>query len=112
MSKNKAKRPVGRPRRTVNDLPGNWKDIVMDCGQEGGSAVAMRCLLSIGESVWGTLLEDSAESRRTIKNAQALCQGWCEKQGSSMAAGKADGDATVLIFNMKNRFSWSALQYV
>lgn len=110
MSRGKTTRPVGRPRTTVNDLPDNWKDIVMDCGQEGGSAVEMRCLLGIGESAWGTLLEDSEDFRRTVKNAQALCQVWWEKQGRSMAAGKADGNATVWIFNMKNRFGWSDRQ--
>jgi len=35
----KMTRPVGRPRTTVEDLPKDWKQIIMDCGQEGGSAV-------------------------------------------------------------------------
>ena len=33
------KRPVGRPRTTVDDLPQDWEQIIMDCGQEEGSAV-------------------------------------------------------------------------
>ena len=99
------KRPVGRPRTTVDDLPQDWKQIIMDCGQEGGSAVEMRCLLALGESAWGTLLEDSADFRRTVKSGQDLCQVWWERQGRKMTTG-ADGNATVWIFNMKNRFSW------
>ena len=83
----------------------------MDCGQEGGSAVEVRCLLGIGESGYGTLLEDSAEFRRTVKRAQDLCQVWWERQGRYMATG-ADGNATVWIFNMKNRFSWHDKQHV
>ena len=100
-----AKRPVGRPRTTVDDLPDDWKDIVIDCGQEGGSEVEMRCLLGIGDSAWYTLMEDSDDFRRTIKQARALCEVWWERQGRKMAAG-ADGNATVWIFNMKNRFRW------
>lgn len=101
----KVKRPVGRPRTTVDDLPEGWKQSIMDCGQEGGSAVEMRCLLGIGESAWGTLLEDSEEFRRTVKSAQDLCKVWWERTGRGMATG-ADGNATVWIFNMKNRFGW------
>lgn len=76
-----------------------------DCGQEGGSAVEARCLLGIGTSAWETLLEDSDDFRATEKERQALCEVWWERQGRKMAAG-AQGNATVWIFNMKNRFGW------
>lgn len=99
------KRPVGRPRTTVNDLPPDWAETLIDCGQSGGSAVEMRCMIGIGESAWGTLLEDSDDFRRTVKRAQALCEVWWERRGREMAAGD-DGNATVWIFNMKNRFKW------
>jgi hypothetical protein len=99
------KRPVGRPRTTVEDLPQDWKQIIMDCGQEGGSAVEMQCMVGVARSAWETLLEDSEDFRSTVKSAQALCQVWWERQGRKMTTG-ADGNATVWIFNMKNRFSW------
>jgi len=107
----KGKRQVGRPRTTINDLPKDWKQLVLDCGQEGGSAVEMRCLLGIGESAWGTLLEDSEDFRRTVKQAQDLCNVWWERQGRRMATG-ADGNATVWVFNMKNRFGWHDKQHL
>ena len=84
MSDNVEKRPIGRPRTTVDDLPQDWEQIIMDCGQEGGSAVEVRCLLGIGESGYGTLMKDSAEFRRTVKRAQDLCQVWWERQGRKM----------------------------
>lgn len=105
------KRPVGRPRTTVKDLPPNWKDLMIDCGQEGGSAVEARCLLGIGESAWETLLEDSEEFRGTEKQRQALCEVWWERRGRKMAEGD-DGNATVWIFNMKNRFGWRDKQEI
>jgi hypothetical protein len=100
-----AKRKVGRPRTTTDDLPPNWKEIMRDVGQDGGSAVEARCLLGIAETAWNTLLEDSEEFRRTEKERQALCEIWWERRGREMAMG-SDGNATVWIFNMKNRFGW------
>lgn len=105
------RRKVGRPRTTVDDLPKGWKQLVMDCGQEGGSAVEMRCLLGIGQTAWETLLADSEEFRVTVKEAQALCEVWWERRGREMAMGK-DGNATVWIFNMKNRFGWRDKQEI
>ena len=40
-----------------------------------------------------------------------MCQVWWERQGRKMTTG-ADGNATVWIFNMKNRFSWHDKQQV
>lgn len=105
------KRPVGRPRTTLDDLPEGWHQIMLDCGQEGGSAVEARCLLGIGMSAWETLIEDFAEFRETEKTRKALCAVWWERQGRRMATG-ADGNATVWIFNMKNRFGWHDKQAV
>lgn len=105
------KRPVGRPRTTVNDLPENWKQIMLDCGQEGGSAVEMRCLLGIAQTAWETLLEDSEEFRVTAKTAKDLCEVWWERRGREMTTG-SEGNATVWIFNMKNRFNWRDKQEI
>lgn len=105
------KRPVGRPRTTTKDLPEDWKELVLDCGQAGGSAVEMRCLLGIERSAWETLLTDSEEFRATVEAAQDLCQVWFEKRGRDMITG-AQGNATVWSFNMKNRFNWSDKQEI
>ena len=105
------KRPVGRPRTTVEDLPDNWQDTIVDCGQGGGSAVEIRCLLGIGESAWNTLIEDSTEFRGTVKKAKSLCEVWWERRGREMATG-SEGNATVWIFNMKNRFGWHDKQAI
>jgi len=96
----------GRPRTTINKLPENWKQIVLDCGREGGSDVEMRSLLGISQDAWETLLHDSKEFSVTIKEARTLCQVWWERIGRSMVTGEIQGNATSWIFNMKNRFKW------
>ena len=96
---------VGRPRTTVDDLPDDWQQTMLMIGQDGGSAVEVRCELGIGISAWETLLDDSDEFRETEKQRKALCEVWWERQGRKMATGD-QGNATVWIFNMKNRFGW------
>lgn len=78
-----------------------------EAAQDGASDVEIRCILGIGESAWGTLLEDSEEFCRTVKKAHDLCRVWWERHGRKMTTGQADGNATVWIFNMKNRFGWA-----
>lgn len=98
-------RPVGRPRTTVDDLPKDWRDIVASVAQEGGSDVEARVLLGISATAWYTLLEDSQEFKETIKDAKAVCETWWERTGRELAV-KGGGNATIWIFNMKNRFGW------
>lgn len=105
------KNPVGRPRTNVKDLPENWKQIVMDCGQEGGSAVEMRCLLGIAQTAWATLVEHSEEFRLTISASMDLCEVWWERTGRNMATG-SPGNASVWSLNMRNRFGWNEKQQI
>ena len=97
--------PVKRPRTNIRDLPDGWENIMREAAQEGASDVEVRCLLGIGESGWYTLIEDDEQFCRTVKECKALCQVWWERTGRKMTMG-ADGNATVWIFNMKNRFGW------
>jgi len=100
------KRAVGRPRTTVEDLPEGWQNIMRDIAQDGGSAVECQARLGIYHSAWETLLADSEDFRETVRQCKVLCQVWWEKVGREMAAGLREGNATVWIFNMKNRFDW------
>jgi hypothetical protein len=52
----------------------------MDCGQEGGSEVEMRCMLGVAQTAWSTLMEDSEEFRITVSSAQDMCEVWWERQ--------------------------------
>lgn len=105
------KRAVGRPRTTLDDLPNDWQEIMVQCGQEGGSATEARCLLGIGINAWETLLEDYPEFCEAESKRKSLSEVWWERTGRGMATG-AQGNAIVWIFNMKNRFGWRDKQEV
>lgn len=99
------KRPVGRPRTTVADLPEDWLAIIKECGEQGGSYVECRHALGIGDSAWETLQADSPEFRQAVKNAKAASNAWWERLGRKLAM-EGGGNSAVWIFNMKNRFGW------
>ena len=98
--------PVGRPKVKLSDLPEGWKDKLVALGREGASDVEMRVELGISQRLWQRLIEEEPEFCITVKRARELCQVWWEKHGRHMAAGAAEGNAAVYIFNMKNRFKW------
>lgn len=99
------KRPVGRPRTTLNDLPEDWEKIIIEASQEGASNVEIMCLLGIYRSAFRTLKEDYPEFRAAVKRGKLLCQAWWERRGREMSCGD-NGNPTTWIFNMKNRFDW------
>lgn len=98
-------RPVGRPRTTIEDLPADWKEIMMAEAQDGGGPTAYMVKLGIGSTAYDTLINDSEEFRNTLEACILLCKYWWETQGRKMASG-ADGNATVWSLNMTNRFNW------
>jgi len=101
------KRPVGRPRTTLNDIPENWEELICDAAQNGASDVELRCLLGVSKDAWNTLKVDYPEFSSTVKACHDLCQVWWERCGRKMSCGEAQGNATTWIFNMKNRFGWN-----
>ena len=101
------KRPVGRPKKTLDCLPNGWQDKMIAIGTEGGSEVEMRVMLGISEDVWYRFKDEEPEFTQTVKKAKDLCQIWWERHGRGMAMGEKEGNATVWIFNMKNRFKWT-----
>lgn len=100
-----APRGKGRPRTTVADLPENWKQIMMDEAQTGGSNVSLMVVLGIHGHAFNTLIEDDINFRETVGACQLLAQHWHEKRGRDMISG-ANGNAVVWKFSMQNRFSW------
>lgn len=100
-------KPVGRPKKTLDDLPEGWKDKMLEIGMDGGSEIEMRVMLGIAEGLWYRLKKEEPEFSQAVKRSKDLCQLWWERHGRKMATGEKEGNPTVWIFNMKNRFKWT-----
>jgi hypothetical protein len=105
MDEQAEKRPVGRPKKTLDDLPSNWKEIMILLGQEGGSRAEVQCALGMNETTWYRFLDEYEEFSQTEKERKTLSEAWWNHRGREMVNG-SKGDSTVWIFNMKNRFGW------
>ncbi len=95
---------VGRPRTSVDKLPDNWKELLLEVADNGGSQLEMQVRLGLGSSGWYTLLEDSEEFRDSVDMAKQRAQIWWEAKGRELTH---NGSAVAWKFNMQNRFGWS-----
>jgi len=99
--------PAGRPKKTLDDLPKDWKEKTLALAAEGGSDVEIRvqCMDCIAHETWTRLLEEEPEFFETIKKAEALCHDWWKKQGRINLKDK-EFSTSLWFINMKNRFGW------
>jgi hypothetical protein len=101
------RRSVGRPRYTVDKLPENWEQIMMDAAQIGKGTVAWKVYLGISENAWVTLLEDSDEFASAVEKCMMLQQLWYEENGNRMIGG-GTGNSNVFALMMANKFGWKS----
>ena len=76
---------------------------VIECGKDGMSKAEMAAELDVAYSTFDLWQEVHPEFSEAVKDAVARSQAWWEKLGRTGAMGE-DINATVWIFNMKNRF--------
>jgi hypothetical protein len=96
-------RPVGRPRKTLADLPENWKQIMLDLAQDGDGPTAWKVYLGLGYDTYNTLLTDYEEFSTAVREADALHLMYYERQGKRMINGGA-GNSNVYAMVMVNKF--------
>lgn len=99
--------PAGRPKKNLDVLPDGWQDTVIQMGMNGASDVEIIAYLNVSKDLFYRWLDEEPEFSATIKRARTLCEAWWTRHGMMMASGEAEGNATVWIFNMKNRFKWT-----
>ena len=76
---------------------------IFECAKEDRSLTEIAIAIGIGRTTLYRWMDEKPEFRDTIKQAEAISQAWWEDLGRKMAiTGK--GNATVFIFQMKNRF--------
>lgn len=108
--KAKRKGVGGRPKKTLDCLPKGWEEGVISLGKEGASDVEIRGYLGISDDLWDRFLIEEPTFSRTIKEARTQCRIWWERtgrEGCFMGGKDNPFNATVWIFNMKNRFKWT-----
>jgi hypothetical protein len=110
---NLTKNPVGRPKKTLNDLPDNWEQEILKLKSEGGSDVECMAMLDISKEVWARFLEEEPEFTETIKRGQILCETWWLNVGRTGIYHSSGGkqihtnvNPAMWFINMKNRFGW------
>lgn len=96
---------MGRPKKTLNDLPENWKDGVLDLYKEGASDVEAMVFLNISDSTFRRMLKEEPKFSKTIKMGRKMCQSWWEREGRTNLRNK-EFSAVLWYMNMKNRFGW------
>jgi len=104
-----AKRKVGRPKEGLDTLHDDWAAQVQAKYQEGASDAEIQCLLGamrgthFSKDLWYRWLDEEPEFSDTIKAGRALARGWWEETARKQAQ-EGKGNATTLIFMMKNRW--------
>lgn len=105
--------PAGRPPKTLEDLPPDWKEKILEYASQGMSECEIRANLSkrggkFCIKLWYALEEREAEFRETLKIANGLCRAWWEEQARLNINHKngMNFEAALWFMNMKNRFGW------
>ena len=96
---------MARPKKTLDNLPKNWKKIITDIKRQGGSDVEVRVALDISDDLWSRFIKEIEEFSRTIKKGTDLCEAWWVKEGR-VNLGNRQFNAVLWYMNMKNRFGW------
>ena len=97
---------VGCPQKTLADLPKNWQKLILEYSRAGGGVVGCITRLKIGRDLWYSFIERFPEFKTVILECRLNSQAWWEDRMMESATGDDDGksNATMMIWNMKNRF--------
>lgn len=95
---------MARPKKTLKDLPKNWKNTVLKIKKEGGSDVEVRVALDISVDLWDRFKKEIEEFSETIKKGRDLCEAWWLEKGRQLE--NKQFNAVLWYMNMKNRFGW------
>ena len=101
---------VGRPLETLESLPTEWREILIDLYRDGGSDVEAKALIyewrgSFSNDLWDRWLKDEPDFSETIKNGHILSEAKFTKLGRTNLTNK-DFNYTGWYMQMKNRFAW------
>lgn len=102
---------VGRPKKTLAELPEDWYNYVLTEMSQGASLEEIKAYLSVSNDVHTRWMNEEKEYMETIKRGLELSKAWWMKKGRIELSNK-EFSATLWYMNMKNRFGWKDRQDV
>ena len=106
---------LGRPKKTLKDLPEDWRDRLIELGRAGKSQEYMAASMGIGKELFYRFKAEEQDFSNAVSEAIGYSRMFWEDAGiEGMYMGGKDNpfNATVWTFNMKNRFAWADKQEV
>jgi hypothetical protein len=70
------KNPVGRPRKTLNDLPNNWQLTLDELGRRGRFDMDAKVALGLSNDTFDRLLEDEPEFLEAVSRMRQFSETW------------------------------------
>jgi hypothetical protein len=116
IDKEKGKDLGGRPKTSIEVLPEDWKEAVLELYNQGGSDKEVKALIysflgTFSNNLWDRWMKEEEGFWETIKKGRMLSEAWWEKQGRSSLT-SSNFNATLWYMNMKNRFGWADSQKI
>tara|TARA_R110000764_G_scaffold4017_10_gene16624 strand:- start:523 stop:933 length:411 start_codon:yes stop_codon:yes gene_type:complete len=101
---------VGRPKESLESLPDNWHEEVLELYSEGAADVEIKALIyewrgTFSCDLWNRWMKEDQVFSITIKKGRMLSESWWNKSGRKNLKSK-EFSYTGWYMNMKNRFGW------
>lgn len=101
---------MARPKKTLDSLPDDWRDRMLDLAQDGHFEVEIRKELAISNHLFYRWKQDEPEFAEALADCKVIAEAWWSALGRDMAIGKRQGNVVAWIFCMKNAFGWADRQ--
>jgi len=92
-----------RPKKTIKDLPKNWKNLVLKEMEVGASKQEVKVLLRISNDLFDRLMKEETEFSETVSCGVALAEAWWLRQGRTNLKNKQFNYGGWYM-NMKNHY--------
>jgi len=69
-------RPVGRPKKTLADLPNNWQLSLLEMGAEGKFDMDAKVFLGLSNDLFDRFMEEEPEFSETIFKMRQISETW------------------------------------
>lgn len=108
------KNPIGRPRKTLNDLPKNWKSVMLEMGNEGYFDVDVRVRLGISKHIFYEFMNEYPEFAESVNEFRDISHTfWNSIPRKAFQSGLSKNiNSNLFSLIMRNRFKdeWNEAQ--